>query len=388
MTPASITPNWLHVAHDFAVNQEMIWLNSCGISAMPTPVLLAVKEHLDGYSRKVIFGTKSDDDLRTAITGHLAPLIGAQPSEVAPIHHTTEGMTFVSMGLQLAPGDRVVLMANEYPSNVYPWQHLKTQGVELATVADGPTPDDVVASAQAMLNDRARVLSVSAVHWCTGMPLPLAALGKLCAERKVMFVVDGAQGVGHVPIDVAQCNIAAMAFSAWKWLMGPIGLGALYVRQDFLSVLKFPFKGTGSVVNDHVYFPYRDDVKEGAARYVVSTPSFTDWAHFEASLTYLSKLGFVGVQKRIHALATHLAARLRAHGFELASDAFPHHPTAIIAARMPGKDMTALVAALGNEKIMAVERLGWLRMAPHIHLNEDQLDKVADAAARLARQEG
>jgi cysteine desulfurase / selenocysteine lyase len=387
MSSPRVTPNWLHVAHDFPVNHELLWLNSCGIAPMPLPVLAAVKEHLDGYARKVIFGSRSDEELLQSISTHLAPLIGAQPSEVVPIHHTTEGMTFISLGLNLMAGDQVVLMANEYPSNVYPWQHLQSQGVQFASLADGPTPEDVLASAAAILNERTRLLTVSAVHWCTGMPMPLEALGRLCKERNVLFVVDGAQGVGHVPIDVQACNIAAMAFSAWKWLMGPIGLGAFYVRQDLLDTLKFPFKGTGSVVNDHVYFPYRDEVKNSAARYIVSTPSFTDWAHFDASLSYLSKMGFEAVRLRVHELAQHLGSELKKQGFTLARDSFGSESTAIVAARAEGKDMGALVAALGKAGIVAAERLGWLRMAPHIHVTEDQLEKAAATAGLLLREQ-
>lgn len=383
MSSARLTPNWLAVAQDFRVNTELTWLNSCGIAPMPTPVMNAVKAHLEGFARKVIFGTRSEEDLMDAIAGHLAPLINAPVADVAPIHHTTEGMTFISLGLRLQPGDEVVLMSNEYPSNVYPWQHWQAQGINIQAMQDGPTPSDVVASARQLLSAKTRVLSVSAVHWCTGMPMPLEDLGRLCAEHNVLLIVDGAQGVGHVNIDVIKCNIAAMAFSAWKWLMGPVGLGALYLRQDLLNALKFPFKGTGSVVNDHVYFPYRDEVKATVARYVVSTPSFTDWTHFEASLAYLSSLGFAAVQERVHFLAAHLADRLRAHGFELARDQYGGAASAIVAARLPGKDMATLVTRLGEAGIVAAERLGWLRMAPHIHLNENQLSDVADATARL-----
>lgn len=384
MSSARLTPNWLAVAQDFRVNNELTWLNSCGIAPMPTPVMNAVKAHLEGYARRSIFGTRTEEELLRAIAGHLAPLINAPLEDVAPIHHTTEGMTFISLGLRLQAGDEVVLMSNEYPSNVYPWQHLLHQGVKLVALSDGPTPQAVVDSAAQLLNARTRVLSVSAVHWCTGMPMPLSALGRLCAERNVLFIVDGAQGVGHVNIDVAECNIAAMAFSAWKWLMGPIGLGALYMRRDLLDALAFPFKGTGSVVNDHVYFPYRDEVKPSVARYVVSTPSGNDWTHFEASLAYLSSLGFAAVQERVHSLAAHLSDCLRAHGFELARDQYGRGASAIVAARLPGKSMAALVERLSEAGVVAAERLGWLRMAPHIHLNENQLTDVAATAARLS----
>ncbi|MCG5051645.1 MAG: aminotransferase class V-fold PLP-dependent enzyme [Myxococcales bacterium] len=383
VSPEPPSPSWPQVAQDFDLPQQCTWLNSCGIAPMPRPVLAAVKAHLDAYAHRGIFAMRSEPELERAIASRIEELLHAEAGSVAPIHHTTEGMTFVSLGLRLEAGARIALMANEYPSNVYPWQHWEGKGVELATVADGPTPDAVLDSARQTLTPNTRVLSVSAVHWCTGMPLPLEDLGALCAERDVLFVVDGAQGVGHVPIDVAAQGIGVLAFSAWKWLMGPLGLGGLYIRPDLVDRLAFPFKGTGSVVDDQVYLPYRDAIKAGTSRYVLSTPSFTDWAHFDASLTYLRQLGLEAVRARVQQLADHLAAGLKALGFTLARDAFAPARSAIVAARHSRIEAKRWVELLATRNIVTAERLGWLRMAPHVHLTEDDLDRVLQTLAAM-----
>ncbi len=128
--------------------------------------------------------------------------------------------------------------------------------------------------------EKTRAVSLSAVHWCTGMPLPLERIGKLCREMEIEFGVDGAQGVGMRPMDVKAANISFMAFSAWKWLMGPLGLGVLYVEKDKLEKLKPRIVGTGSVVRDEEYLPYKTTLKPSADRFTISTPNFTDRVYF------------------------------------------------------------------------------------------------------------
>lgn len=376
--------DWTRVHHEFPVNQRLVWLNNCGTTPTPRPVLDAVKAHLDGYAeRSVLVSAEGEWAVHGRACGRLARLLGAEPDELALIHNTSEGMTFISHGLALAPGERIVLMQGEYPSNVYPWEHWRERGVAIDLVPCGQTPDEALANLQAALRPDVRVLSVSAVHWCTGMPLPLEPLGRLCAQRDIHFVVDGAQGVGHVPLDLRALGVDSMAFSGWKWLLGPLGIGGLFVRRERLAGLRFPFKGTGSVIDDDRYLPYRAELKPGTARYVLSTPSFTDWVYFDASLAYLEGLGWSSVMARIHELAGALADGARRLGFEVASDRFPGTPTGIVAASKPGHDADALVAGLRRAGVIAASRLGRVRMAPHVYLSETQIDVALNALGAM-----
>jgi selenocysteine lyase/cysteine desulfurase len=233
-----------------------------------------------------------------------------------------------------------------------------------------------MASLEATMSSKTKLVSLSSVHWCTGMPLPLAEVGRLCKSYGALFVVDGAQGVGHQPIDVKAMHIDAMAFSAWKWLMGPLGVGGLYLSESLMDRLSFPFKGTGSVINDRAYLPHRDDLKSGAERYVTSSPSVGDWVHWHASLSFLSEIGFDAVRRRCLFLARYLGERLADAGFELASRGFDA-PSAIVAARKHGVDAEAMVEKLQAHGVVAAPRLGYVRLAPHILNTVSQLDKVA-----------
>ncbi|GBC61482.1 aminotransferase class V-fold PLP-dependent enzy me [Desulfonema ishimotonii] len=370
--------NWKSVCDAYPVNKEMVWLNNCGITPAGRHISEAMACFMDGYSRKGVFSPNADYlRIRENIKKILASLLSCDPAELCLIHNTAEGMNFISHGLSLASGDEVILLENEYPSNVYPWRHLQGKGVRLKTAPMGDTPEAFLAGIEAMISGRTRVISLSAVHWCTGMPLPIEQVGQLCREKGITFVVDGAQGVGMQPIDVRKMNIGCMAFSAWKWLTGPLGLGVLYVARENLDALRPVFIGTESVIMDEEYLPYKSELKPTADRFTFSTASLGDWVWFEAALTFLNEIGFDAVRERIFELSDYLAQRLRKIGFQVCSDQFPGHPTGIVACEKPGVSSALLLERLKADGVIAAERLGRIRFSPHIYLDTWQLDRAA-----------
>ena len=370
--------NWNAVRDAFPVNRELIWLNSCGMSPAAEPVVAAMEGFLAEYSRRGILAeTENYATTGRAIKAALARLIHCEPEELALIHHTAEGMNVVSRGLTLKPEDEILLLEDEYPSNVYPWRHWERRGIVLKTVPAGPSPEAFLESLRERITARTRVAALSAVHWCTGMPYPLEEIGALCRERDIRFVLDGTQGVGMRPVDVAAARVDFMAFSAWKWLMGPPGLGALYVRAERLAELEPIFVGTRSVVRDQQYFPYRNELKPDAERFAYSTPSLADWVWFRASLEFLEEIGFETVRERIRELAAQLTRRIRKAGFRVMSDHFPDHPTGIVVCERPEADAGALVADLREAGVIAAERQGRIRFSPHVFNSPQQMDLAA-----------
>lgn len=395
MDPA-VARAWESVQADFPVNESLIWLNNCGTTPLGRPVLEELERFLRGYSRKgLLWEEKTYPGVKQSIYRRLAALLNAGADEFALVHHTAEGMNFISHGLSLQAGDEILLLENEYPSNYYPWEHWRDKGVVLKAVPCEAGPVEFLAAFQASLTGRTKVAALSAVHWCTGLPLPLLEVGRICAERNIELVVDGAQGVGLLDLDVKACRIGYMAFSAWKWLLGPVGLGVLYVAREKLGGLKPIFKGTESVVQDEGYLPYRTELKPGTDRFSYSTGNVNDWVYFDASLAYLDGIGFGRVRGRIMELAAYLAAGLRKHGFAIHSDLFgpgggagngtvstegdgpaSTPRTGIVAVSKPTVDSAAAVEFLKGKGIIAAERLGRIRLAPHVYISEKQIDLV------------
>lgn len=369
--------DWKKIQENWPVNRELIWLNNCGTTPAGTHIVQAVNLFMEGYARKGLLTDVAEyADVKQRIKKILAELLRCHPEELALIHNTSEGMNHISHGLNLKSGDEIILPENEYPSNVYPWQHWEEKGVLLKTAPMRKNPEAFYQQLQTLMTEKTKVISMSAVHWCTGMPLPLERMGKHCREKGILFVVDGAQGVGMQPFDMKKMGIDAMAFSAWKWLMGPLGMGILYISKEKLPEIRPIFVGTESVVRDREYLPYKKELKAGADRFTISTSDFINWVYFLASLEYLRNIGFDAVRERIFELNSYLQERLRMIGFRLLSDEFPDYPTGISVCEKQDLSSDMLVSRLQEEKIIAAERLGRIRLSPHIYLSRHQLDEA------------
>ena len=346
--------------------------------------LVGISIFLEGYTeRGILTQTASYSGTKRRIKEILAGLLGCQPNELALIHNTAEGMNFISQGLSLKPTDEIILLENEYPSNIYPWRHWGKKGVKIFSTPMEASPTAFTRALRQMVTDKTRVISLSAVHWCTGMPLPIDQIGMLCRERRIDFVVDGAQGVGIQRIDLKKTNIDYMAFPAWKWLMGPLGLGVLYVSESKLDSLQPTFVGPDSVVHSESYLPYKSELKPGADRFSFSTASINDLVHFQAAREFLESIGFERVQKRLFKLSEHLVKGLRQIGFHVLADEFPEHPSGIVVGENPRISSDLIFSHLKKNDIVAAKRLGSIRFSPHIYISHEQIDKVVRTLSRI-----
>lgn len=368
----------------FSLRADLIWLNNCGVSVPPVSSAQAVKDYLDAFSAAGVLQTaKPHGQTKRNITNYFAKFFGGNAHEYALLNNTAEGMTFIAQSLPLTRGDKILLVEREYPSNVYPFLQLKRAGVEIGFVSPGASNAEFLENIRAELSTNVRAMSLSAVDWLTGMKFDLAAVGRLLRSRGVAFLLDAAQGAGHVEIDVAALGVDAMAFSCWKWLLGPLGSGGLYVADDFLKKLDIRVAGTSSVKNDEVYLPHREDYKETVERFMLSTAPYMNWVHLEASLRFLDEVGLENVHARLMSLADGIADTLRKAGFTVIRDGFGGDKTAIVCANREG-DMNELHALLMKAGVICAYREGNLRFSPHLNFTGEDLErfgKILNATA-------
>ena len=379
-----MTIDWTTVYKTYPVNKEMIWLNNCGTTPAGSHIVKALSRFIQGYAQKgVLTEIAVYPEVQKNIKKILGNLLNCSPDELSLIHNTAEGMNFISHGLNLSSEDEVILLESEYPSNVYPWRHLQKKGVKLVVAPMETSPEAFLKTFEKQVTKKTRVVSLSAVHWCTGMPFPLNRVGRLCVENGIDFVVDGAQGVGMQPIDTKKDNISYMAFSAWKWLLGPLGMGILFVAKEKLPDLKPIFIGTDSVVKANEYFPYKSELKPSADRFTFSTANFNDWVYLEAALIFLHDIGFFAVRERIFELSARLSKGLTEIGCNVFSNQFPDYQTGIIVCEKPGVSADSIMTHLKNNKIVAAKRLGRVRFSPHVYNSNQQMDDVVSVLKQI-----
>lgn len=180
----------------------------------------------------------------------IAELLGCSLDEIALTHNTTEGMNIALLGLDWQPGDELVTANSEHEGGLNPAALLKARyGVNVIYTDIGLCDCDPVVSLERALTPRTRAVVLSHVSWTTGAVLPMRELSDMAHQVGAVVVCDAAQAAGMVPARVHDLGVDAYALSGQKWLCGPDGIGALYVRKDIQSKIQNTFSGYYTIKN-------------------------------------------------------------------------------------------------------------------------------------------
>src|SRR5215475_10757035 len=226
--------DWTRWREEFPSATRLVHMNHAGISPLPRCVAAAICKFADEgllLDRAVY---QRWEERAEAVRATTARLIGARPREIAFVRNTSEGLSLVAAGLPWQRGDNVVTVADEYPSNVYPWFGLRRWGVETRLLTR-PQLRFGAADVEALIDRRTRVVAVSAVDWQSGFRVDLASLAELCRPRDILLVVDGIQAVGALRTDVAPCGVDVLAAGGHKWMLAPEGCGILFISERVIE---------------------------------------------------------------------------------------------------------------------------------------------------------
>jgi len=236
----------------------IIYLDNASTTPTPQPVLDAMLEYFSEYSANIGRGlhraTRRATEMFEAARGKIARVINAKPEEIVFTKNATEAINIVARGLKWRKDDKVVATVLEHHSNLIPWQRLeRTEGVKLDFM---PVASDCLiepAAAKKTIDKKTRLVTVSHVSNAIGSIQPIVEIGKLARDNGALFMVDAAQSVGHMPVDVERIGCDFLAAPGHKGLLGPQGTGFLYVREDRFDELEPLLLGGGIVesVEEH-----------------------------------------------------------------------------------------------------------------------------------------
>lgn len=363
------------------VVERWIYLDHAGVAPLPRSVADAVEASMRS---RCLFGRSELEKGHGAISERCREaagrLIGAPAASVALMQNTAEGINVVAQGLSWRDGDNVVTADVEFPSNVLPWRNLARRGVEVRLV---PSRGGLLAAedVEAAMDARTRVLALSHVEFVSGQVNDLARLGAACRRRGAHFVVDAAQSLGALAVDVGALGIDALCACGWKWLLGPLGTGLLYVAPALLDALAPTFVGPGSVQHgdplDYTLAPM-----PGAARFEYSTRDLAAVDGLTAALGLIERAGAAAVEARVQQHARVLRRALTGLGCEVLGGA-DAVPSGIVSFRAAAWDANALADRLRDEGVLALERCGYVRMSPHFYNTEGEIEEALRAVDRL-----
>jgi selenocysteine lyase/cysteine desulfurase len=286
---------------DFLLQRRLAYLNTGTIGPCRRETLEATQRAwatleanpIAHYGR--FAGQALIEETRTAA----ARFLGCDLAEVAMTTSTTCGMNAIAQGLRLSRGDRVLLTDQEHAGGLHCWQYpARHHGVQLDFVAVPRgefSAEAIVSAIAAGMQPATRVISVSHVFSSTGLRMPIAALSALCRSRGVLCVVDGAQAVGAIRVNVRELGCHAYATSGHKWLMGPKGTGLLFISKDAQAAIR-------PMAYEDSYATYSN------ANGVVNLPGLLGLGE---AIGYLEREGMERVEAHNFLLRNALADRLR-----------------------------------------------------------------------------
>jgi L-cysteine/cystine lyase len=347
----------------FPVLERLAYLNAGSLGPLSRATLAAWEERMRFDQTHGRAGRAWFEDtiaLRERVRDRIAALVGSPRDRIALTSSTTDGCNIVLSGLALGPDDEVVTTDSEHPGLLLP---LSVSGarVRVAEVAARPT-EDALARILACVTPRTRLLALSHVLWTTGQVMPVHELKR---ESALPVLVDGAQSVGTIPVDVGDLDFYTV--SCQKWLCGPEPLGALYVREPEQLKIAIPsYFAQTSIERDGSFV-----AKEGAARFDSGWLTPPALAGFEAAVDGVPEWRF----ERAAEMTRRCRAVLREHFDVIGGD----EQGTLVSFVAPGEPAEVAARLYDHDVVVRdLPRTGWLRASCGWWTSDDDIDRLVE----------
>ncbi|MHB0886366.1 MAG: aminotransferase class V-fold PLP-dependent enzyme [Bacillota bacterium] len=380
------------VRRDFPVLSRCTYLNTGTLGPSPEPVNRKLIDlyldwehggpgHPDNYGRM--------HEATNPVRARLAAWFGVTPEELAFTANATDGVDIVAWGLDWREGDEVLISDQEHPAVFVPWLWLARRlGIRTKVVKLSNDPRVTLANVERAITPRTRLLAFSHVTSMTGLRLPVAGISRLCHDRGVLVMYDGAQTCGQFRVNIPATGADFYSLNGHKWMLGPVGTGAVYVRRDLQDRVRPSWVGGGSTSVCEYPEVGRFEFHDSALKYEFATRPWHILVGWGYALDYLDDLGWPEIEVRVRKLAALLKERLAAiPGVEVLSPTGPDEATGLSSFTLAGWPFEKLYEALKKDGVISrpVAELNALRLSTHFYNTEEEVDRAAAVIAKLAK---
>lgn len=355
----------------FPHTESRVYLNHAALSPLHNRSLQAIQRYqfTRTYENVEYWPNMPEDKAR--FKELIGQLINVNPDYVAFTENTSMGLNWLTRGLSWQAGDRVLLNDFEFPSNVYPFLHLESQGVAIDYVKhrNGRIALEDIA---AQIRPETRVLSISYVQFLNGFKCDLKEIGQLCRENDIIFCVDGIQGIGAVQLDAEDCMIDFLACGGQKWLMWPLGTAFMYIAPRIFDDINPMAPGWLSVDDSWEFFDYDLKYLPTAERFEPGMVNAAGIAGAIASLEMFLEAGPKNIEETIYRITDYLIDRLQEHEYYIYTPLERKYRAGIVSFHHSNAE--ALAVYLNEKGVHVSVRNGFIRVAPHFYNTEEDID--------------
>ena len=372
------------IREEMPATTSHIYLNTGTFGPLPTCVVQALQERIQDEWQNGRLGPAAFE-VTSTIYGNarsgVARLLNADVDEIALTDSTGDGLNIISYGLNWREGDEVITTNHEHISLLAPLYQLRDRYGIVIRIADiGPQAERPVLKAIAdLVTSRTRLISISHVTWTTGAALNISEVTYMGREWGIPVLIDGAQSAGAIPVDVKALGVDFYAIPMQKWLCGPDGTGALYVRRDALSYVSPTYVGYWSVKHEE---GMEWELMESAQRFEAGGRQTAALAGQAAVLNWLEEaVGYQWLFERIRSLSAYAYSDLQTvPGFTLLTP--QPGESGLVAFELEGRDATEVVTSLRdnhNIYIRNIPSMNSLRISTGFYNTEEEIDKLVEA---------
>ncbi len=370
--------------HLFDIPRDIAYLNCAYMSPLLHTVVGAGSAGLRRKARpwEIAVGDFFDDS--EALRAAWAELLGARPDSLAITPSAGYGLSLAANHVALGPGETVLLAAEQFPSNVYPWtDKARRVGGEVRFVPR-PEDGDWTRAVLAELDERVAVVALPNVHWTDGGIFDLARIGARAREAGAALVVDATQSLGALPFDVEEIQPDFVAGAGYKWLMGPYSLGYLYAAPHCREAapIEHNWIQKANAREFSRLVDYTEDWQPGARR--LDCGERSNFALVPAALAAARQVldwGPDNIAATVGPMTRRLAAAAAELGFT--SGTGEHRAPHYLALGLPPgsgpEDLSRVRAALSERRVFVSIRGDTVRVTPHLYNDEQDLDAFIDA---------
>jgi selenocysteine lyase/cysteine desulfurase len=373
--------------HLFDIPEDVAYLNCAYISPLMKSVAATGETAIRRKARPwEIFPQHFFTEPEEART-LFARLGGATADDIAIQPSTSYGAAIAAANLDLPRGARIVVLQEQFPSNVYPWREAARRGGAVLETVQRPADDDWTPAVLERLVAGTALVALPHVHWTDGAMLDLVTIGKRAREIGAALFIDATQSLGVLPLDVREVQPDYLVAATYKWLLGPYGMGFLYVA---------PHRQSGRPIEEHWstragsedftrLVDYRDEYQPGARRFDVGEKVNIHLVPMAiAALKQILAWGTANIQASLRVMTDRLEQRARPLGLTTLPRALRagHY----LGLRFPSGVPDGLAHALAAENVYAsVRGREAMRVTPHLWVSPHDEDRFVDALTRALR---
>jgi selenocysteine lyase/cysteine desulfurase len=372
--------------HLFEIPEEISYLNCAYMSPQLKAVREAGEKAVARKSRPWEISPRDFFEDSETARGLFARVVGGDAEGVAIIPSVSYGMAVATANVPLEAGQNVVVLAEQFPSNVYPWRELAKRKEAAVITVPRPRDHDWTNATLEYVDERTAVVAVPNCHWTDGSLLDLARVGERAREVGAVLVVDATQSLGAHPLDVSEVRPDFLVSAAYKWLLGPYSLGFLYVAEDYRSGTPVEHNWISREGSQDFarLVEYTDAYGPGARRYDVGERSnFVLLPMAIAALRQILTWGVENVSEKVGKL-THF---IEAEAKELGIEAVPARRRVkhMIGLGLGPEAPEDLAVRLASDNVFVSVRGRSIRVSPHLYNTERDVERLFDSLLKHLR---